>query len=365
MLLDTFARETVVDASSKRRLMKKFPCRNPITSGPLALSWFVTAILVVHGTYAFAQMPVRSVSPDKTLLSQCKKRWAARGFTTRIVRVNNVALHVAEAGHGDPVLLLHGYPQSGEAWRLVAPELAGSHRVIIPDLRGMGLSEAAKNGYDLSNLAEDIHHLALSMGISKVKVVGHDWGGAVGAVYAMRYPNEVTHLAFLESALAGAGFETLWSFSKPNEVFTFIPFLLMGESDSAKDTTAVLLEGRESIYLHHLWATFTGDKQEAPFTDWSPYVAAMARPGIAVSSSSYYRSAYVSADQVRALVAKKLEIPVLAIAGEKGIGTNHESLARAFASNLAGNIIVPGAGHFVAEERPKEVAAALKTFLAK
>jgi pimeloyl-ACP methyl ester carboxylesterase len=345
--------------------MTEFPCRNPITSGPLVLSWFVTAILVVHGTYALAQMPVRSVSPDKTLLSQCKKRWAARGFTTRIVRVNSVALHVAEAGHGDPVLLLHGYPQSGEAWRLVAPELAGSHRVIIPDLRGMGLSEAAKNGYDLSNLAEDIHQLALSMGISKVKVVGHDWGGAVGAVYAMRYPNEVTHLAFLESALAGAGFETLWSFSKPNEVFTFIPFLLMGESDSAKDTTAVLLEGRESIYLHHLWATFTGDKQAAPFTDWSPYVAAMARPGIAVSSSSYYRSAYVSADQVRALVAKKLEIPVLAIAGEKGIGANHEALARAFASNLAGNIIVPGAGHFVADERPKEVAAALKTFLAE
>ena len=171
--------------------MKEAACRNPITCGLLVFTWFATTILVVHGTYAVAQMSVRSVS-DKALLSQCKQRWAGRGFVARTVRVNGVTLHVAEAGHGDPVLLLHGYPQSGEAWRLIAPELAKSHRVIIPDLRGMGLSEAAQDGCDLSNLAEDIHQLVLSMGISKVKVVGHDWGGSVGAVYAMRYPNEVT-----------------------------------------------------------------------------------------------------------------------------------------------------------------------------
>src|ERR1700730_15384659 len=76
---------------------------------------------------------------------------------------------------------------------------------------------------------------------------------------------------------------------KPNRVFTFVPFLLMGESDSTGDITAALLKERESIYLHHLWATFTGDEQAAPFSAWAPYVAAMARPGIA-RSSSYYRA---------------------------------------------------------------------------
>jgi pimeloyl-ACP methyl ester carboxylesterase len=172
-------------------------------------------------------------------------------------------------------------------------------------------------------------------------------------------------LAFLESALAGAGFEDLWNFSKPNAVFTFVPFLLMGESDSSEDTTTALLKGRESIYLHHLWATFTGDKQAAPFAGWAPYVAAMARPDVARSSSCYYRAVYTTAEQVRTLVAlKKLEIPVLAIAGEKGIGANHEALVRAFASNLRGNIIIRGAGHFLAEERPNEITAALKTLLA-
>jgi pimeloyl-ACP methyl ester carboxylesterase len=331
----------------------------------LAIAWVAAAILASHGAYAFAQSQPSSAVPDARLLTETKDRWATRGFKTRMVWVHGVTLHVAEAGHGDAVLLLHGYPQSGEVWRFVAPELAKTHHIIIPDLRGMGLSEAAVDGYDLGNVAEDIHQLVLSMGISKAKVVGHDWGAAVGAVYAMHYQNEVTRLAFLESALAGAGFEDLWNFSKPNAVFTFIPFLLMGESDSSEDTTTALLKGRESIYLHHLWATFTGDKQAAPFAGWAPYIAAMARPDVARSSSCYYRAVYTTAEQVRTLLAlKKLEIPVLAIAGEKGIGANHEALVRAFASNVRGNIIILGAGHFLAEERPTEITAALKTFLA-
>jgi pimeloyl-ACP methyl ester carboxylesterase len=77
--------------------------------------------------------------------------------------------------------MLHGYPQSGEAWRFVAPDIAKSHRVVIPDLRGMGLSEATKTGYDLSNIAEDLHQLILSLNLSRIKVVGHDWGAAAGA----------------------------------------------------------------------------------------------------------------------------------------------------------------------------------------
>ncbi len=301
---------------------------------------------------------------DDALISQCRQRWADLGFTTRTTQLKGVALHVAEAGEGDPVLMLHGYPQSGEVWRFVAPELAKNHRVIIPDLRGMGLSEAVADGYDLSNLAEDMHQLVLLLNLPTIKIAAHDWGAAVGAVYAMRYRNEVTHLAFIESALAGAGFETLWNFSRPNGVFAFIPFLLMGESDTELDTTAALLSGRETIFLRHLWATFTADKTAAPFESWSPYIEAMARPGISVSSSSYYRTAYRSAGQVRTLIEKKLEIPVLAIAGREGIGANHEALVRAFSCNLVDNIVLEGAGHFIAEERPLELAAALKSFLA-
>jgi hypothetical protein len=184
-------------------------------------------------TYSVDSVNLRCSSTDSgtpgdgVLRSHCSRRWAAREFTSRIVKVNGVSLQVAEAGEGDPVLLLHGYPQSGEAWRFVAPELTNRHHILIPDLRGMGLSEAAPTGYDLASLAEDIHQLILSMNISKIKVVGHDFGGPVGAVYALRYGAEVTHLVFIERALAGAGLETLWNFRRPNGVFAFIPFLLM------------------------------------------------------------------------------------------------------------------------------------------
>jgi pimeloyl-ACP methyl ester carboxylesterase len=104
-------------------------------------------------------------------------------------------------------------------------------------------------------------------------------------------------------------------------------------------------------------------QDSAPFEDWSPYIEAMARPGIVVSSSSYYRSSYKSADQVRELVKEKLAIPVLALAGKEGIGANHEALVRAFSNNLVNNILVEGAGHFLVEERPLELTAALRRFL--
>ncbi len=323
-------------------------------------------------TYAVAEFFGPSVNgggmntvpdPKDAMLTRAQERWAARGFRTRIVRVNGVSLHVCEAGEGEAVFLLHGYPQSGEAWRLVAPELAKTHHVVVPDLRGMGLSEATETGYDLETVAEDIHELAAALSISSVKVVGHDWGASVGAVYAARQRAEVTKLAFLESALPGAGFEVLWNFSTRNDLLTFIPFLLMGEGDAVGDTTAQLMAGNESEYLHHLWASFTGDRDAAPFTGWAPYVEALSRPGISASTSRYYRSAYRSAEQVKAWIAQKVEVPVLAIAGERGIGQHQEPLVRAFASNVRGSLIVPGAGHFLPEERPLEISSALTAFL--
>lgn len=309
------------------------------------------------------------IEPDSTiyldtLRAETRSRWASSGFETRIVPVNGVSLHVAQAGEGDLVVLLHGYPQTGEVWRYVAPELVKNYTVVVPDLRGMGLSQVAPSGYDLSTVAEDIHQLGVAMGRNRVKVVGHDWGAAVGAVYALRYREEVTKLVFVESALAGCGFETLWNFATPNPAFSFIPFLLLGDGDPGVDITAELMRNRESAFLRHLWATFTGDKNAVPFESWAPYVAAMARSGLATSSASYYRSAYETANQVRELVARKLDIPVLAIAGEKGVGGHHRSLVEAFAGKLYDSVVLSGAGHFIPEERPRETLAAILPYLA-
>lgn len=315
----------------------------------------------------FAEVFRIEPDPDSSLdalRSESAKRWGASGFETRVATVNGVDLFIAQAGKGDLLFLLHGYPQSGEVWREIGPSLATNHTVVIPDLRGMGLSQVATGGYDLSNVAEDIHQLAVAMGHQRVKVVGHDWGGAVGAVYALRYREEVTKLTFIESALAGCGFETLWTFATPNPAFSFIPFLLMGDVDAEMDVTARLMRGNEAAFLRHLWATFTGDKTVAPFESWAPYISAMARPGVAASSASYYRSVYETANQVRTLVTQKLDVPVLAIAGEKGIGGHHRSFVEAFALELYDDVVLAGCGHFVPEERPREVLSAILRYLA-
>jgi pimeloyl-ACP methyl ester carboxylesterase len=285
--------------------------------------------------------------------------WGQTRFEQQFVNVNGTRLNVLTAGKGEAVVLLHGYPQTSHIWRYVAPELAKKYTVIVPDLRGFGASEIAKDGYTMSNVAEDIRQLVQKLGHSKVKIVGHDWGGAVGYAYAARYRNEVTQLAFMESALVGAGFETLWNFSSPNPGFTFLPFLLMG------DITEELTKGKEEAYMRHLWNSFTGDKAALPFSDWQPYVKAASQPGAITSGAQYYRAAYESAKQVQELNKTKLSIPVLSVGGEKSIGAYQEQFVRNFASNVSRAIVLPGAGHFVAEERPAEVTKALLEFLAQ
>jgi pimeloyl-ACP methyl ester carboxylesterase len=301
---------------------------------------------------------------DLLLRAKATKRWREIGFHTRLLSVNGTKLFVAEAGTGPSLLLLHGYPESGEEWRRVATQMTRSHHVIVPDLRGMGLSDVTSGDYDLATVAEDLHQLVQVLAVSNPAVVGHDWGGSVAVMYALRYRDEVTRLAFIESALPGAGFEQLWSFVKPNQPFTFIPFLLMGDGSDTVDITVDLLRGREQQLLHYLWAGFTSDKQAAPFEKWRPYVAAMRRPGLIASSASYYRAVYRSADEVKPLLAvSPLTIPVLSVAGERSIGANQDGLVHAFASHVIRSVVIPGAGHFVPEERTDVLVTELTTFL--
>ena len=292
------------------------------------------------------------------LLKNAGDRWKALGFETSRIRCGNISIHVARAGKGRPLILLHGYPQSGEIWRHVAPVLAQERMVVIPDLPGMGLSDVKQGGYDLPRVSEDIHLLASMLGLKEVDVAGHDWGAAVAAVYALRYRQEVKKLAFIESAVGGAGFESVWVFSQPNPAMTFIPLLL------AENLAEALVAGREEIFLRQLWHTFTYNKTALPFEDWSPYVEAMKRPELFRASASYYRSVYGAVNSVRDLIAAgKLTIPVLSISGGASLGAAQRTFVEAFAENIVRHIVIPKAGHFVPEEQPEALLEELKSFL--
>src|ERR1700726_131061 len=129
----------------------------------------------------------------------------AQAPQTRFADVNGVRLHYLVAGKGDPVLLLHGYAQTGHMWLPLIPELAKTHTVIAPDLRGFGMSAKPESGYDKKAMAQDVHALVESLGFKKVAVVGHDIGLMVAYAYAAQYPDEVDRIALMDAFLPGVG----------------------------------------------------------------------------------------------------------------------------------------------------------------
>jgi pimeloyl-ACP methyl ester carboxylesterase len=133
--------------------------------------------------------------------------------------VNGIQMHYVIGGQGNPVVLLHGWPQTWYEWRHVMPALAENCTVIVPDLRGLGDSSKSVTGYDGNTTAEDIYQLASQLGFNKIFLVAHDIGAQTAYSYAAAHPNNVTKLVFMEFAFTGfspPGFESLvWWFAFP------------------------------------------------------------------------------------------------------------------------------------------------------
>ena len=115
------------------------------------------------------------------------------GMSHRHVNAGGVRLHVAEAGTGPPVVLLHGWPQHWYAWRKVAPDLAADHRVICPDLRGFGWSDAPAGAYHKQTFADDALRLLNALDLDRVDLIAHDWGAWAGFLLCMDHPERVNH----------------------------------------------------------------------------------------------------------------------------------------------------------------------------
>ena len=121
-------------------------------------------------------------------------------------RLDAVSLHYATAGDGDPVVLLHGWPSTWYEWRHVMPPLAARHRVIAPDLRGLGDSSRPLDGYDKKTVAADLWQLLSgTLGLARWHLVGHDWGGPVAFALAAAHPEAIRTLAIVDVTLPGIG----------------------------------------------------------------------------------------------------------------------------------------------------------------
>ena len=274
-----------------------------------------------------------------------------KGFTQQLVPANGIKINAATGGSGPPILLLHGWPETWWEWHHVMPLLAEHLSVVAMDLRGAGFSDCPLDGYDKATMARDAHDVMLALGHERYAVCGHDIGGMVALPQAAIYREAVTHLAVLDVPLPGwtqweATIARLWHFS----------------FHMNRDLPERLIHGREYDYVSSFMAERFYDHSTFGPAAIEIYAKAMALPGRTRGGMEWYRT--LAADHAAALEYKKrpLEIPVLGLGGEQRFGAHMVPMLQEFASNVTGGSIAR-CSHYVADERPDEVAAALIDFL--
>ena len=277
---------------------------------------------------------------------------ADAAIVSRSAKIDGAKLHYTTAGHGPPLILLHGYAETSLMWKPIIPELAKRFTVIAPDLPGIGESAIPKDGLDMKTAAIRIHALARSIGVENVAVVGHDIGLMVAYAYAAQFPKEVTKLLLMDAFLPGVG-DWQAIYNHPG----YWHFRFNGPTPEA------LVKGRERIYFEHFWNNFAADrKRSIPEKDRKAYAVAYARPGRMRAGWAYFVSFQQAAKDFAEFAQTRLTMPVLSIGGEKSLG---EALARQMklvATDLA-VAVLKNAGRWLLEERPKETTESLQNFL--
>jgi pimeloyl-ACP methyl ester carboxylesterase len=275
-------------------------------------------------------------------------------FKTERIATNGTTLYVRRGGTGPAVVLLHGYGETGDMWAPLAAELAPRYTVIVPDLRGMGLSARPPAGYDKQTQGHDVAGLLDALKIAKADLVTHDIGNMVGYAFAAEYPDRVGRFVLIDAPLPGVGpwdeivrSHALWHFS-------------FWGPDAER-----LVAGRERIYLDRFWNEFSADPRKFPEASRAHYAKLYAQPGAMHAGFEQFKAFDQDAVDNKAFLAKgKLAMPVLAVGGEKSFGPMMATVMRFAASDVEEGI-VPGSGHWTMEENPAATVALVSAFLAK
>ena len=273
-------------------------------------------------------------------------------FKTESVQADGVELHVRVGGTGPAVVLIHGFGDTGDMWSPLAAALAKDHRVVVPDLRGMGLSSRPDGGYDKKTQAADIRAVLDKLGIDKADIVGHDIGTMVAYAYAARYPEQTTRLVVMDAPVPGV---------PPWEQIVRLPALWhfdFGGKDMLR-----LVKGRERIYLDRFWNEFAGDPGKIDEGTRAHYASLYARPGAMKAAFAQFLAIRKDAEDNAESVKTKLTMPVLAIGGEKSFGANEAAVMRNAATQVT-ELVVAGSGHWLMEEATSTTVDAVRSFLA-
>ena len=275
------------------------------------------------------------------------------GFHSDQIATNGTSLHVRVGGQGPAVLMLHGFGDTGDMWAPLASVLAKDHTVIVPDLRGMGLSAHPDSGYTKKNQGVDIAGVLDHLKIDKADLVTHDIGNMVGYAFAAQYPDRVTRWVVMDAPLPGIGDwdnilrdPRLWHFN-------------FRGPDVER-----LVAGRERIYLDRFYNELSANPAAIDEATRNHYAELYARPRAMHDAFEQFGAFAQDATDNEALLAKtgKLAMPILAVGAEESFNTAMADDMRFVATNVTG-VVIPNSGHWVMEEQPAATVETIRDFL--
>jgi pimeloyl-ACP methyl ester carboxylesterase len=276
-------------------------------------------------------------------------------FHTQMIQTNGTSLYVRVGGQGPAVILLHGFGDTGDMWAPLAAVLVKDHTVIVPDLRGMGLSAHPDSGYTKKNQAVDIAGVMDALQVKRADLVTHDIGNMVGYALAAQFPQRVTRWAVIDAPLPGIG---NWDSILRSPLLWHFNF--RGPDEER------LVAGRERIYLDRFYNELSADPSRIDTETRDHYAALYAKPHAMHDAFEQFGAFSQDAVDNKALLAQggKLTMPVLAIGAEKSFGAGMADELRFVASNVRGGI-VPDSGHWIMEENPLATIKIVTEFLTK
>ncbi|MDT0317488.1 alpha/beta fold hydrolase [Streptomyces millisiae] len=286
------------------------------------------------------------------------------GFAYRRVAVaEGVSLNVAVGGSGTPVVLLHGFPQTHLMWRHVAADLAADHTVICPDLRGYGASdkpaESAAGGYAKRTMAADVVALARALGHERFALAGHDRGALVAFRAGLDHPDAVTHLACLDVLPT----LDMWEVMSGAAAAVGFHLYLMAQPPGLPER---MISASADAFFGHFLDLWGRDPAAIPADVRDAYLAAC-RGAVGSIVADYRASAGVDVTHDRAdrAAGNRLRMPVTVLQQDWGAALGYDATAlwAAWAPGLRHTTV--DCGHFMAEEAPAEVVAALRELLTR
>jgi pimeloyl-ACP methyl ester carboxylesterase len=275
-------------------------------------------------------------------------------FVVRDIATNGATIHVRSGGKGPAVVLLHGYGETGDMWAPLAADLERDHTVIVPDLRGLGLSSQPAGGFDKKNQARDVSGIMDALRVEQADVVAHDIGNMVAFQFAAQYPQRVRLLVLIDAPVPGVG---PWEEILKNPLLWHFRF---GGPDMER-----LVAGRERIYLDRFWNEFSASPDRFGEAAREHYAKLYALPGAMHSGFAQFAAFDQDAVDNRAFLAhSRLRMPVLAVGGQKSFGPMMATVMRAGAEDVTEGI-VPDSGHWIMEENPRATIQLVRSFLAR